>query len=158
MLVWDNPVAIGKWVEDHGGGYNYPGSYSAIGYVQGGDLVGALTFHTCNKVNCFVNIALTKPFPRPLLRAGLWYVFHQLTLKRLTFLIDSANIKSQNLVVRLGSKREATLHGASPNGDLFIYSLFPADCYIWSRLDGQKCIHPASAGPGRNHSAANCGE
>lgn len=139
MLVWENPAEIEKWVAERGGGHCQPGTFSAIGYVENGELIGGLVFHTTNKINCFVNIALSKGrFPRALLFAGLYYVFHQLTLRRLTFFISSENILSQNLVVRLGAKREATLHGAGDKGeDLFLYVLWPADCWIWSVLNGK---------------------
>jgi len=135
MLQWDAPVEIGQWVYQHGGGYTAPGTYTAIGYTEHGELVGGVTFSNCNGKHCLVNLALRdRRMPRPLLAASLFYVFVQLTLRRVTFIIESDNIRSQNLVTRLGAKREATLRDAGKSGDLFIYSLFPEDCILWSRL------------------------
>lgn len=135
MLHWENPREIGEWVYAHGGGYSEPGTYTAIGYTQHGELVGGCTFSDSNGKHCLVNLALRDGIlPRPLLTASLWYVFVQLTLRRVTFIIEQDNIRSQNLVTRLGAKREATLREAGRSGDLFIYSLFPEDCVIWSRL------------------------
>jgi hypothetical protein len=149
MLVYDDPVPVGNWVAAQGGGFCPPGTFTAMGYVEGGDLIAGLVFHTSNGQNCFVNIALSKGrFPRALLKAGLYYVFKQLTLRRLTFFISSTNIKSQNLVVRLGAKREATLRSADiGGGDLFIYSLFPEDCWIWSVVNGKISRSPSESGP-----------
>lgn len=135
MLHWESPREIGDWVYAHGGGYSEPGTYTAIGYTQRGELVAGVTFANSNGKHCLVNLALTGgTLPRPLLAAALFYVFHQLTLRRVTFIIEQDNIRSQNLVTRLGSKREATLREAGKTGDLFIYSLFPEDCQIWSRI------------------------
>lgn len=147
MLHWENPREIGEWVCANGGGYSEPGTYTAIGYTRHGELVGGLTFSNCNGKHCLINIALKGGvFPRNLLAASLFYVFAQLTLRRVTFIIESDNIRSQNLVTRLGAKREATLRGAGRSGDLFIYSLFPEDCVIWSRLR-ERFIRTASPQP-----------
>lgn len=135
MLHWEAPLEIGRWIYAHGGGYCEPGTFTAIGYTEHGELTGGVAFSDCNGKHCLVNLALRdRRLPRPLLNAALWYVFVQLTLRRVTFIIESDNIRSQNLVTRLGAKREATLREAGKSGDLFIYSLFPEDCVIWSRL------------------------
>ena len=139
MLVWENPLAIGTWVGEHGGGKYPPGSYSAIGYVENGELIGGFVFYNANSVNCFISLALSKGrMPRALLKAALYYAFKQLTLRRLTCTISSANIASQDLVTRLGAKREATLRDADPDGDLLVYALFPSECPLWSRFEHGK--------------------
>lgn len=139
MLVWENAPEIAAWMEARGAGHVSPGSYTAIGWTERGELAGGLTFRDCNGKHCLVSIALEgRKFPRPLLDAALYYVFVQLGLKRVTFVIESDNLRSQNLVTRLGAKREATLRDAGKSGDLFIYSLFPGDCYLWSRLNEKR--------------------
>lgn len=140
MLVWENPAEIGRWIRVHGGGNLEPGTFSAIGYVQNGELVGGVAFSDSNGSHCLVSIALLHSrFPPSLLKASLYYVFRQLALRRVTFIISARNMRSQNLVTRLGARREATLHEAGIEGeDLLIYSLFPRDCAIWSRLNGQR--------------------
>ncbi len=161
MLVWEDPVPIQQWVAAQGGGSCAPGTFSALGSVENGDLIAGLVFHSTNGVNCFVNIALSeKRFPRALLRAGLFYVFKQLALKRLTFYISSSNISSQKLVTRLGAKREATLRSADVGGkDLLIYSLFPEDCWIWSVMqNGKKRGSPSEPGSSAYDSSSGCGE
>jgi RimJ/RimL family protein N-acetyltransferase len=135
MLHWENPREIGEWVCAHGGGYSEPGTYTAIGFTRHGELVAGATFSNCNGKHCLVNTAcLNRTFPVSFFAACLFYVFEQLTLRRVTFIIEQDNILSQNLVTRMGAKREATLRGAGKSGDLFIYALFPEDCAIWSRL------------------------
>ena len=139
MLIWEEPNLIGKWLAEQGAGNLAPGTFTAIAYLQGGEIVGAVAFYNSNGSHCLVNLAMKYGrFPRALLHASLFYAFKQLGLKRVTFLIEADNIRSQKLLVHLGGKREATLREAGINGDLFIYALFPKDCYIWSRINGQK--------------------
>lgn len=139
MLVWDQPELINDWVYSKGGGKAPVGSCSALGWAgPDGLLKAGLVFYESNGAHCLVNIALTdRLFPLSLLKAGLFYTFSQLSLKRLTFLIAEDNIPSQNLVRRLGAIPEATLRDAALNGNLLIFALFPDNCKIWSRLNGK---------------------
>jgi hypothetical protein len=138
MLVWENPAQIGEWIRSRKGGNLAPGTFSAIGWVSGGDLKAAIAFSDSNGKNCQASIAVDHTFlPPSLLKAGLFYAYKQLALRRLTFMVSHANIRSQNLVTRLGAKREATLQEADEDGgDLLIYVLFPENCRIWSRING----------------------
>lgn len=138
MLVFNQPEAVNEWVREMGGGYAAPGSFTALGWVVDYKLVGGLTFSNYNGKHCLVNIALAGRFPVGLLRAGLFYCFDQIRLRRLTFIIEQDNLRSQQLVSKLGAKREATLSDAGQSGDLFIYSLFPEDCKIWSRFNEKR--------------------
>lgn len=147
MLVWDCPDVINEWVAVRGGGYAPAGKCTALGWVSDNQLVGGLVFYDSNGQHCMVNIALDHGlFPLPLLKTGLEYVFKQLQLKRLTFLISEGNMPSINLVTRLGATLEATLREADKTGgNLLIYALFPSDCKIWSRLNGKIIGQPASS-------------
>lgn len=161
MIIWDSPEQVNQFIGQHGGGYCFPGSFQALGWVNPqGVLTAGLSFHDSNGASCRVNIALSeKTFPLGLLKAGFFYVFRQLKLKRLTFTIHSANIPSQELVRRLGAIHEATLRDAEPTGDTLIYALFPEDCKLWSRINGQVSRrNAASAGPGGDNPAANRSE
>lgn len=148
MLIWDSPNVINDWIAERGGGRAFPNSCSALGWTENGVLKAGLVFFDCNGASITVNIAIDGGvFPRILLEAGLRYVFSQLQLKRLTFVIKEANIRSQNLVRRLGAIPEATLRDAHPEGNLLIYALFPEDCKIWSRVKNGKIerFGPSSA-------------
>ena len=130
---------IGEWVAAHGGGFQHPGSYTALGYAHEGVLKGGITWSHYNGRHCLCNIAIDNAgrMPRPLILAGLHYSFHpsQLALRRLTFLVASANIRSQSMVRHLGATLEATLRDADPSGDLLIFALFPESCQLWKRFD-----------------------
>lgn len=139
MLVWDDPDSINDWIGSRNGGRAHPGKCTALGWLKDGKLIAGLVFHDANGAHCLVNIALDgKSFPIGLLKAGLRYVFLQLQLKRLTFIITGANIASQRLCSALGAIHEATLRDADINGNLLIYALFPENCKIWSRLNGKR--------------------
>jgi RimJ/RimL family protein N-acetyltransferase len=160
MLIWDSPNGINEWVSLHGGGFAAPGYCTALGWIDdAGRLVGGIVYHQSNGAHCLANIALAnKTFPIGLLKAGLRYAFAQLKLKRLTFIIKSDNIASINLVTALGASLEATLRDADISGNLLIFALFPEDCPIWRKLNGQERKSTAVPGPASNDSPANAGK
>lgn len=132
-------LAINAWIASQGGGSAWPGSYEAIGLSKDGEIVAGLVFYDTNGHNCFVNIAVTDTSVlRKLLRLGFGYVFSQLKLHRLTFVISCDNLRSIELVIRLGAVHEATLREAGKEKeDLHIFALFRESCPMWRRFSGQ---------------------
>ena len=154
MIIWDSPEAVNQWVGQQGGGYAFPGSCTALGYVdETGRLTAGLVFSEANGAHCLVNLAINNGvFPPSLLKAGLKYVFNQLKLKRLTFVIKEGNIPSIRLVRKLGATHEATLREADITGNMLIFALFPNNCLIWSKINGQISGRNAQrAGPHEDH-------
>jgi RimJ/RimL family protein N-acetyltransferase len=145
-IVLDAANIVNAWVRDHGGGYAPVDECRAMGLLRDKELVGGLVAYWYNGKNCYINIALLPGVPfRRLLYAGLRYAFGQLALRRLTFIVSSANLPSIQLVTGLGSEREATLREAGSEGeDLHIYALFVENCLIWSRLHGNRRRQPTS--------------
>jgi RimJ/RimL family protein N-acetyltransferase len=138
MLISEPKEIINDWVAERGGGRAHENSYRALAWVSEEEIQAGLVFYDFNPKNCLVNLAIKNNFfPKTLLKAGLFYAFNQLALRRLTFLISSVNIPSQNLVRRLGAIPEATLREADPSGDTLIFALFPENCKIWSRFNGK---------------------
>lgn len=138
MLVWDSPEAVNAWVASRAGGCAHAGSFTALGWTKSDKLIAGLVFYDSNGRNCMVNIALDgRDFPIGLLKAGLRYVFGQLQLRRLTFIVAEDNIRSRNLCTALGAVHEATLQDAGITGSLLVYKLLPENCKIWSRINGQ---------------------
>lgn len=138
-------TAINAWVQAKGGGSAWPGSYEAIGLSRNGSLVSGLVFYDSNGINCFVNIAVIDPSTlRKLLRLGFGYVFGQLKLHRLTFVISCDNLPSIQLVTRLRAVHEATLREAGrEKEDLHIFALFRQSCPMWSHFSGKICAGPS---------------
>jgi len=140
MIVLNQPEVVNTWVGGQGGGLAAPGTYTAMGWVEDHQLLAGAVFSGYNGKHCLVNVASVARekdrIPVALVKAGLRYAFGQLLLRRLTFLISESNITSQNLARAFGAKLEATLQDADPDGNLLIFALFPEDCKIWSRLNG----------------------
>lgn len=139
MLIWDQPEVINDWIATRGGGRAHSGKCTALGWERDNRLVAGIVYHDSNGAHCMANIAIDGGvFPPGLVKAGLTYAFGQLKLRRLTFIIQAGNIRSQKLCAGLGAIPEATLRDADISGDLLIYALFPANCPIWSRINGKR--------------------
>ena len=139
MIIYGEQERICSFLREHSGDCEHPAACQTLGWLNSeGELEAALAFHHATERNCFADIALAKRhWPRALLLAGLWYGFGQLKVLRLTFLVAASNIKSINLVEKLGAYREATLQDGCSDGDAYIYCLRPDKCRIWSRLNGK---------------------
>ena len=62
------------------------------------------------------------------------YPFNQLQVKRITVPVGSTNLKSINLVTRMGFALECTLTQAIPDGDLHLFRMWRDECkYIRGR-------------------------
>lgn len=144
MIVLGCDEWVNEFISRQGGGKCFPGSYRCVGWEYGNELVGGIAVYNANRFNAFVNIAVTrKSSVKGLLCAGLRYCFGQLQLSRLTFVISSGNLPSIQFVTGLGATREASLHGAGEGGeDMFIYTLRPETCPIWSKISWQKAAVP----------------
>jgi len=139
MLFSDDPELINEFIGAQDGGWEQPGSFTALGSLVDGNLVGGITWSRYNGAHALCNIALLSGHNhRSLLVSGLHYSFAQLGLRRLTFMVKGSNIPSQTFVRRLGASLEATLQGADPSGDLLIFALWPGNCPLWMLNYGKK--------------------
>lgn len=109
-----------------------------IGWARSNRLAAAISFSRVSATSAEACIYAEGGIPRHLLDAGLLYAFKQLGLARLTFCIESTNIRSIDFVSRLGAELEATLAGTSPDSDTLIWRLRPSDSAYWRRLNGQE--------------------
>lgn len=131
MMFFD-PDIIVPWVNERtSGGLYVPGTCSAIGRIKDGKIVGGIYYEDFNGKNITCHIA-SENGERWLNRTFLWmifdYPFNQLKSKRMTAPVAYDNERCINFVEKLGFTREAILHDAHPNGDLYIYTLFEKDC------------------------------
>ena len=120
---------IGPWVSERTGGTWVAGRGTAIGKVNDGAIQAGALYEDWNGANIMCHIAgqgnwATKNF--------LWmlfdYPFNQLGVKRITAPVASTNVKSINLVTRMGFKLECTLAQATPDGDMFLFRMFRDEC------------------------------
>jgi RimJ/RimL family protein N-acetyltransferase len=113
------------------------GVHTAIGIERDGELIGGVVYDGFNGRNIWAHIA-GKPGTRWLTRSFLYAMYHypfvQLGVERITGPVDSTNLEAIRLDTHMGFVHEATLRGASPNGDLLLFVMWKQNCrYLGDR-------------------------
>lgn len=131
-LVYDVP-RVSAWMDEKLG--QPPGTVqTAIGYERGGELVAGVAFDNLTDNNIFAHIVSKSPLlPAALLIAVGRYVFKQLGLDRMTFMVAESNDRCVGLIKKLGAKFEGRLARATKAGDMLIFALWH-DCEFGQRL------------------------
>ena len=127
---------VGPWVCDRAGGTWVEGRGTAIGKLNGaGVLVAGVLYEDWNGANVMCHIAGEGNWAtRDYLGVIFDYPFNQLRVKRITVPISSVNLKSINLVTKMGFELESTLAQATPDGDLHLFRMWRDECkYIRGR-------------------------
>lgn len=122
--------AVGPWVCARAGGTWVSGRGSAIGRLNDdGDLMAGVLYEDWNGVNIMCHIAgVGKWASREFLNVIFDYPFNQLNVKRITVPVSAGNIKSINLVTKMGFTLECTLAQATPDGDLYLFRMWRDEC------------------------------
>lgn len=121
---------VGPWVCNRAGGTWTPGRGTAIGKLdECGHLTAGVLYEDWNGANIVCHIAgdgnwATKEY----LNVIFDYPFNQLGVRRITCPVASTNIKSINLVRRMGFTLECSLAQAIPDGDLHLFRMFKDEC------------------------------
>ena len=121
-------LVTGQWVVDwvarQTSDYGTFGKAQAIGWMKGRELAAGVVYCDWNRVNVQCHIA-SDGSKKWASRQFLWtifdYPFVQLGVNRITVCVGEGNSASRRFVEHLGFRREATLHGAHPTGDLLVY-------------------------------------
>lgn len=121
---------IGPWVAQRTGGQWTAGRGTAIGKLDDcGLLVAGVLYEDWNGSNIMCHIAGDGNWAsRDFLRVIFDYPFNQVGAKRITAPVSSTNVKSINLVTRMGFELESTLAQATPDGDLHLFRMWRDDC------------------------------
>lgn len=126
VLILGQDDRVTQWVAQQAAVGKAPAACSSIGFERDGELVAGVYFTDLTETNVFAHIASTaEMFPVDLLRACAAYVFVQLELRRVTFMLRDDNVRCRRLVEKLGAVHESTLLGAHANGDVLLYALWP---------------------------------
>jgi len=137
-------------------GFGPFGKFAAIGWEKDGRIVAGAALFDYNGVNARCSIAVKdKSTPPGYYKALFRYAFGQLQLKRLTWDVYASNLRSQNLVRRLGATLEATLHKAAPDGDILSFVLYPENCPLWRR---ENALRWKSSDPSRSDASREFAE
>jgi len=133
---------VGPWVCERAGGTWVPGRGTAIGKLNEGKLQAGVLYEDFNKANVMCHIAGEGNWAtRDYLNVIFDYPFNQLSVKRITVPVASDNIKSINLVSRMGFTLECTLAQATPEGDLHLFRMWRDDCQY---IKGKYALHRTS--------------
>lgn len=120
---------VGPWVCQRTGGTWVKGRGTAIGKIQDGLLAAGVLYEDWTGTNIVCHIAGEGNWAtRDYLRVIFDYPFNQLKAKRITAPVGSNNVKSINLVTRMGFALECTLAQAIPDGDLHLFRMWREEC------------------------------
>ena len=132
------PIEVSAYLFQQLGFSEHPETVQTVAYVSGGEIRAAFAFHHASALSCACDLAVSGGFlPQRFFYMGLWYPFIQLGVRRLTLGVAASNLKSINLVERLGAYREATLQDGCSAGDVHIYCLRPEKSLFWRKLHGK---------------------
>lgn len=107
--------------------------------MQDGILVAGVLFEDFTGTNVVCHIAGEGNWAtRDYLRVIFDYPMNQLGVKRITAPVSSINIKSINLVQRMGFTLECTLAQAIPGADLHLFRMWRDECKYIRGKYGQK--------------------
>lgn len=128
-IVIGQPVV--EWVAKQTSDYGNFGAAVGFGVERDGALVAGIVFNEFNGANMNFHVASDGSrnwMNRTLLWIVFDYAFNQAKVKRLTGLIGSGNVASQEFARHIGGKLEAVLEDAHPDGELFVYRMFRREC------------------------------
>ena len=131
---------VGPWVCERTGGTWVAGRGTAIGRLVDGKLVAGVLYEDYTGTNVVCHIAGEGNWAsREYLNVIFDYPFNQLGVKRITTPVASHNVKSINLVTRMGFALECTLAQAIPDGDLHLFRMWRSECkYLEGKYRGKK--------------------
>lgn len=128
MIFFDEKI-IAPWVCARIGKTYKPDTFSAIGRVKDGEIIGGVLFEDYNQVNVFMHVAgVDNWLNRQMISITFDYVFNQLNCLRVTGIVEADNKQARRFDEKLGFKQEAILQDAAPSGDLIIYCMRKDEC------------------------------
>ena len=109
---------------------------SGIGLEQKGQLIAGVKFDSWNGASICMHVAAepgAQWMTRAYLNACFDYPFNQLGVRKILGVVRSTNAAARRFDEHLGFELEATIAGATPGGDLLIYSMTRDRCRFLSR-------------------------
>lgn len=140
-LVYGQDQRVADWVGAQCYG-SAPTVDAAIGYELNGELRAGVYFDAPTPNTIFAHVASTLDVaPRRLVAAVFAYVFRQLGMERLTFLVSGDNVKALELVQHLGARYEGALErafGKAAGVWFVLWATDPVPRRYLTWLDGRK--------------------
>lgn len=124
-VVLDEDGRVCAWIDDQMRHPHPSPPKASIGYERNGTLVAAVMFDNLTDNNVFAHIASRAViFPIELLKAVALYVFHQLNVGRVTFMVHADNARCIRFVEKMGARLEARLERGTSRSDTLLYVLW----------------------------------
>jgi hypothetical protein len=129
-LILDKAQYVANWVAAQSGNYA-PTVDAAIGIEKDGELVAGVYFDCLTTNNIFAHIANTAELlPIGLLRAVATYVYVDLGIQRMTFVVSAGNEAVCNLVIRMGGWIEGVMRKADGEHDCYLFALWVNEPFV----------------------------
>lgn len=131
MIIADKPAWIGPWVTERAGGIWVNGRGTAIGLVEGNEILAGVLFEDYNKASIMMHVAAepgAKWKQEEFIHVCFDYVFRQLDCKVAIGAVASSNWRALKLADWLGFEEQARIADAHPGGDLVILAMHRTDC------------------------------
>ncbi|MEN9925899.1 MAG: hypothetical protein RL268_2025 [Pseudomonadota bacterium] len=133
---------VAKWVSQRIPGFTASMGATAIGILDGDDLVAGVVYERYNGVHVEASIAALPGrnwASRRALHAIFHYPFVQLGCEAISVLVPSSNLESLNLATKLGFRPEAMVSFAAADGStLIVLKQFRAECRWIDHGQGQQ--------------------
>jgi len=135
---------IGRWVADRIDGGLTERS-TAIGLIKNGRIVAGIIYENWNGQSLMAHIAAEGRFTPAYVGAIFDYAYNVCNVHKAIVPVWSTNIRSANMVKKMGFTEEARIKDGCPNGDIIIYTLKKADCRFLGDKYGKKYTSSADA-------------
>lgn len=120
---------VGKWVGEKAFCI-WSEDCTAIGQLFNEKLIAGVMYDNYTKSSISMHFRCDDP--KKITKRFYWmafdYPFNQLKVRRITAMVSTGNVKSQNIVEHLGGRRETTLADYFPDGDAIIYRMYRDEC------------------------------
>ena len=141
----ENGPEIGYWVADQLSSAFFADKSVAIGLLKDDKIVAGVIYENWNGVSWVVHMATVGRLTPGFMFAMCDYPFNTCNAHKVIAPVEIGNIKSANLVKKMGFVPEAVLKDCHPNGDLVLYTLKKSDCRFLEGRYGQKNSYPSAA-------------
>jgi RimJ/RimL family protein N-acetyltransferase len=128
--------SAGHWTAGQTKGKYFEANSQSIGLKQNGEFVAGVIYENWNRRTITCHIAIAGRMTPRYLAIIFDYPFNVCDVKKIIVPVDSTNLKSINLVEKMGFTEEARIKDGMADGDMILYTLAKNDCkYLGERYE-----------------------
>jgi RimJ/RimL family protein N-acetyltransferase len=129
-----NKEVVGVWIAHHINMIWKPEGTETVGLMRNGALVAGVMYEDWNTQSITAHIAIKGLINRQFLHVIFDYPFNQLKVNKIVAPVLSSNLKSINLVKKMGFTEHARLKDIHPSGDMIFFVIDKTACkYLGAR-------------------------